>query len=53
MSSNKKILIAEDDTDINDLLSNILVREGYSVRSAYSGTEAKMCLEQYDYDLYF
>lgn len=51
MSSNKKILIAEDDTDINDLLSNILVREGYSVRSAYSGTEAKMCLEQYDYDL--
>ena len=51
MSSNKKILIAEDDTDINDLLSNILVREGYSVRSAYSGTEAKMCLVQYDYDL--
>lgn len=51
MSSNKKILIAEDDTDINDLLSNILVREGYPVRSAYSGTEAKMCLEQYDYDL--
>jgi len=51
MSSNKKILIAEYDTDINDLLSNILVREGYSVRSAYSGTEAKMCLEQYDYDL--
>lgn len=51
MSSNINILIAEDDADINELLSNILIREGYSVRSSYSGTEAKMCLEQYDYDL--
>lgn len=51
MSSNINILIAEDDADINEFLSNILIREGYSVRSSYSGTEAKMCLEQYDYDL--
>lgn len=51
MSLNINILIAEDDADINQLLSNILIREGYSVRSAYSGTEAKMCMEQYDYDL--
>ena len=52
MSSNINILIAEDDADINELLSNILIREGYSVRSSYSGTEAKMCLT-IDYDLYF
>ncbi|MBU3088330.1 response regulator transcription factor [Clostridium gasigenes] len=45
------ILIVEDDSDINGLLCNILKKEGYAVRSAYSGTEAKMCIEQYDYDL--
>ncbi|NLZ47675.1 MAG: response regulator transcription factor [Clostridiales bacterium] len=51
MNSNINILIVEDDADINQLLSNILIKEGYSVRSAYSGTEAKMCMEQYYYDL--
>jgi DNA-binding response OmpR family regulator len=49
MGSN--ILIAEDDADINELLCNILTREGYCVRGTYSGTEAKMCIEQYDYDI--
>jgi len=51
MKSNINILIAEDDADINELLSNIFIRNGYNVRSTYSGTEAKMCIEQYDYDL--
>lgn len=45
------ILVVEDDSDINGLLCNILKKEGYAVRSAYSGTEAKMCIEKYDYDL--
>ncbi|SDP71152.1 response regulator transcription factor [Clostridium gasigenes] len=45
------ILVVEDDSDINGLLCNILKKEGHAVRSAYSGTEAKMCIEQYDYDL--
>ena len=45
------ILIVEDDQDINSLLYNILKKEGYNIRSAYSGTEAKMCMEHYDYDL--
>ncbi|MDD7793888.1 response regulator transcription factor [Clostridium sp. 'White wine YQ'] len=45
------VLIVEDDSDINSLLTNILTREGYLVRSAYSGTEGKMCIEQYDYDI--
>lgn len=51
MNSNISILVVEDDWDINGLLCKILEKEGYSVRAAYSGTEAKMCVEQYDYDL--
>lgn len=51
MNSDINILVAEDDTDINDLLCNILNKEGYKVRGTYSGTEAKMCIEQFDYDI--
>lgn len=51
MKSKINILIAEDDADINNLICNILTREGYNVRGAYSGTEAKMCIEQCDYDI--
>ncbi|WP_461204758.1 response regulator transcription factor [Clostridium sp. DL1XJH146] len=48
---NIDVLVVEDDTDINNLLFKILSREGYNVRQAYSGSEAKMCLEQYDYHI--
>ena len=51
MKSSINILVVEDDADINELLCNILIREGYNVRGAYSGTEAKMCIEQKDYDI--
>ncbi|MFT8316087.1 MAG: response regulator transcription factor [Clostridium sp.] len=51
MKSNINILITEDDTDINTLLCDILTKEGYNVRAAYSGSEARMCIEQYDYDI--
>lgn len=51
MNSKINILVVEDDWDINGLLCKILEKEEYSVRAAYSGTEAKMCIEQYDYDL--
>lgn len=51
MNGDINILVVEDDLDINTLLCNILSKEGYKVRSAYSGTEAKMCIEQYNYDL--
>ena len=37
---NYKILIVEDDTDINNLLKKILVTAGYDVAQAFSGTEA-------------
>lgn len=51
MNLNKKILIVEDDWDINGLLCKVLSQNGYEVRAAYSGTEAKMCIEQFNYDL--
>jgi len=51
MKSSINILVVEDDADINELLCNILIREGYNARGAYSGTEAKMCIEQRDYDI--
>jgi DNA-binding response OmpR family regulator len=51
MKSCSNILVVEDDADINELLCNILIREGYNARGAYSGTEGKMCIEQHDYDI--
>lgn len=46
-----KILIVEDDIDINNLLCSILKKNNYEVRGAYSGSEGKMCIEQFEYDL--
>ena len=40
-----KILIAEDDTDINRLLSRILEAQGYQALQAFSGTEARLLLQ--------
>jgi DNA-binding response OmpR family regulator len=51
MKGNINILVVEDDSDINNLLNKILTKEGYNVRAAYSGSEAKMCLEIYDFQL--
>ncbi|WP_394924757.1 response regulator transcription factor [uncultured Robinsoniella sp.] len=47
----EKILIVEDDNDINQLLSKILEKKGYETTSAYSGTEARLCLSLSSYDL--
>ncbi len=41
-----RILVIEDDEDINHLLCRILKKEGYDVTTAYSGTEARLRLEQ-------
>jgi len=35
-----KILVVEDDADINGLLTAILKKQGYEVTSAFSGSEA-------------
>lgn len=51
MNQDIKILVVEDDEDINNLLSRILKNAGYDVRSAYSGTEAQMCLKMYGFQL--
>lgn len=45
-----KILVAEDDTDINKLICRILEKGGYRAVSAFSGTEAELRfgMEMYD-----
>ncbi len=48
---NSHILVVEDDQDINRLLCRILTDGGYDVRPAFSGSEAVLWAEQYDYDL--
>ncbi|HRU96102.1 MAG TPA: response regulator transcription factor [Ruminococcus sp.] len=45
------ILIIDDDAHINDIVSKALKAEGYSVTSAYSGTEALLLLSHNKPDL--
>lgn len=40
------ILIAEDDNDINHMLSDLLGSQGYRTQSAFSGTEALLYIER-------
>lgn len=46
-----KILIVEDDAAINQLLQQILIKEGFEVVTAYSGTEGALRLEAEQFDL--
>lgn len=45
------ILVIEDDEDINKLIKEILEEEGYTVKSAYSGTEGLLRLEVEKFNL--
>ena len=45
------ILVVDDDVDIGNLIEEVLTREKYRVRRAYSGTEAKLLLGQERPDL--
>lgn len=47
----KKILIVEDDNDINQMLCELLSQNGYEVISAFSGTEALMHTKMETFDL--
>lgn len=47
----KKILITEDDTNINNLIKELLIQNNYEVVSAYSGTEAITIIEKENIDL--
>lgn len=46
-----KILVVEDDNAINDLLANILRDKKYKVTQAFSGTEARFCLREEEYQV--
>ncbi|THF79567.1 response regulator transcription factor [Cohnella fermenti] len=41
-----RVLVVEDDDDINRLLCGVLARSGYAPQPAYSGTEALLYLER-------
>lgn len=51
MDYTQKILVIEDDTDINNLIRRILKKQGYRVTQCFSGTEACLRLELEQYDL--
>ena len=46
-----KLLVVEDNEDINIILRRFLERDGYQVESAFSGTEAKLLLTMHKFDL--
>lgn len=48
---NCKILIIEDDTDINNVIAEALTKSGYQCTQAFSGTEALLHLAQERYSL--
>lgn len=46
-----RILVVEDDTDINNLIKGILTKQGYEIQQAFSGTEAVLYLKMYSFEL--
>ena len=46
-----RILIAEDDPTINQLVFQSLTEQGFSCTQAFSGTEAKLLLDTQPFDL--
>jgi DNA-binding response OmpR family regulator len=51
MNDSENILIIEDNEDINRLLCNIVSKNGYNPKPAFSGTEAIIYLESQKWDL--
>lgn len=47
----ENILVIEYDESINNLIYKILIKQGYNVRQAFSGTEGKMLLNMYNFQL--
>ena len=45
------VLIVEDDFQLNEMLKKVLLKEGYDVETAFSGTEALLLLENRMIDL--
>ena len=46
-----KVLIIEDDTDINNLISEALTKAGYTCTQAFSGTEGLFWVSSEEFDL--
>ena len=51
MDKRARILVVEDENDINKLLCSIFENKGYRTRAAFSGTEALMCVENEKWDM--
>lgn len=51
MDNQTTILVVEDDTHINQMVTDLLVQNDYQAYPAYSGTEAILLFEQYKFDL--
>lgn len=46
-----KVLVIEDDADINNVITDTLTKAGYLCTQAFSGTEAILCLDKENYAL--
>ena len=46
-----KVLVADDEEVLVELVSNILLKEGYEVVKAYDGEEALKLIEKQEYDV--
>ena len=46
-----RILIVEDDTDINNMMASALTKAGYECKQAFSGTEAMLYLNHAKYSV--
>lgn len=51
MNKKVKVLVVEDENDINKLLCTILQNKGYVTRGAFSGSEALMCVENEEWHM--
>ena len=51
MNRKRNILVVEDDDDINRLLCDIIHKNGWGAKPAYSGTEAALYIDRGEWDL--
>jgi len=51
MKNGHKVIIIEDDSDINELIAYNLRKEGFEVSSVYDGSEAQEVLQREHFDI--
>jgi len=47
----KRILVLDDDEELCEEITEILIDEGYRVTTAFDGLKGKRLVEKYDYDI--